>query len=870
MIPRSSGFLHIAPHRIAPHLITMSRIIVKCIPKHATELRLRDFFGQHGAVTDVKLMKKRNGESRGFAFIGYKSDADAENAVHYFNRTFLDTLRLDVQLAMTFSDPDVPLSVREKKRQTLQRLREQEDRLTAQQEREQQKKRQKTEKTSKLDAEIAADPKLREFIDTFKPAAQVQSWSNGPAPAPDAPGAKELEEALKVVDGEENVPEPGSDAEYEDFGARNADEDEDMKDGETEGFVRLESTVNTRKAEISTEASVSALDQPADSLAQDSAVSDLDWLKQRRVRIRENEDGPADAATATTGESEIAATSTTKLAQLSKTQNHEASRTAPANVAPDPAAQIALTGRLFIRNILYSASEDDFRSLFSEYGTLTEVHMAVDTRTGKPKGFVYVQFATPSDAVAAYEALDKQIFQGRLLHILPGEPKKDHRMDEFALKNLPLKKQRELQKKSQAALAKFNWNSLYMNSDAVLDSVAAKLGMSKSQLVDPASSGSAVKQALAEAHVIGDVRLFFEKHGVDLLAFDKKARDDRVILVKNFPFGTTPAEITDLFVTYGPLRRVLMPPAGTIAIVEFRDAPAARAAFTKLAYRMFKKLILYLEKGPEDLFMPGLEPVAIEQPVAENAASDQAVEAVSAADVMDADVDSEVSGPTVSVFVKNLSFTTSATTLADTFRSAPGYVVAVIKTKRDPKTAGATLSMGYGFVEFRSRADADAAISAFDGHVLDGHRIQMKISHRAGTSNNTSNATPKSARSAKIIIKNLPFEASRKDVFELFGAYGQLKSVRVPRKFDKSARGFAFVEFSLAKEAENAMDQLTGVHLLGRRLVMQYAEKDAESAEEEIAKMTRKALKQAASREMAALRMTGEKFLMGDEENIEE
>lgn len=848
----------------------MSRIIVKGIPKHATELRLRDFFAQHGAVTDVKLMKKRNGESRGFAFIGYKSEPDAENAVHYFHRTFLDTLRLDVQLAKTFSDPDVPLLVREKKRQTLQRLREQEDRLTAQQEREQQRKRQKTEKTSKLDAQIAADPKLREFIDTFKPAAQVQSWSNGPAPAPDAPGAKELEEALRAVDGPENAPEPGSDAEYEDFGARNLEQDHEMEDGESERFVPLASAERAADADIAAERLVAAADEPADSLAQDTAVSDLDWLKQRRVRIRENDEGAVGDVGAASGESAAAGSTAAQLAPLSGPANLRTGKTAPASAAPDPAAQIAETGRLFIRNILYSASEDDFRSLFAEYGPLTEVHMAVDTRTGKPKGFVYVQFARPGDAVAAFEALDKQIFQGRLLHILPGEPKKDHRMDEFALKNLPLKKQRELQKKSQAALAKFNWNSLYMNSDAVLDSVAAKLGMSKSQLVDPASSGSAVKQALAEAHVIGDVRLFFEKHGVDLLAFDQKARDDRVILVKNFPFGTTPAEITDLFVTYGPLRRVLMPPAGTIAIVEFRDAPAARAAFTKLAYRMFKKLILYLEKGPEGLFVPGLEPVAIEQPPAETATSDQAVEAVSAADVMAADAESEVSGPTVSVFVKNLSFATSAATLADTFRAAPGYVVAVIKTKPDPKTPGATLSMGYGFVEFRSRADADAAIAAFDGHVLDGHRIQMKISHRAGTAAGTSKSAPKSARSAKIIIKNLPFEASRKDVFELFGAYGQLKSVRVPRKFDKSARGFAFVEFSMAKEAENAMDQLAGVHLLGRRLVMQYAEKDAESAEEEIAKMTRKALKQAASREMAALRMTGEKFLMGDEENVEE
>ena len=51
------------------------------------------------------------------------------------------------------------------------------------------------------------------------------------------------------------------------------------------------------------------------------------------------------------------------------------------------------------------------------------------------------------DATRAYRSLDKQIFQGRLLHILPADKKKDHRLDEFDLKNLPLKKQRELKRK---------------------------------------------------------------------------------------------------------------------------------------------------------------------------------------------------------------------------------------------------------------------------------------------------------------------------------------------------------------------------------------------------------------------------------------
>ena len=194
----------------------------------------------------------------------------------------------------------------------------------------------------------------------------------------------------------------------------------------------------------------------------------------------------------------------------------------------------------------------------------------------------------------------------RLLHILPADKRKSHRLDEFDLKNMPLKKQRELKRKANASKQTFAWNSLYMNQDAVLSSVASKLGIQKSELIDPENSSSAVKQALAEAHVIGDVRKYFEERGVDLTKFGElknpNQRDDRVILVKNFPYGTTREELGELFLPFGKLERLLMPPAGTIAIVQFRDVTAARAAFTKLAFKRFKNGIIYLEKGPKNCF----------------------------------------------------------------------------------------------------------------------------------------------------------------------------------------------------------------------------------------------------------------------------
>ena len=75
-------------------------------------------------------------------------------------------------------------------------------------------------------------------------------------------------------------------------------------------------------------------------------------------------------------------------------------------------------------------------------------------------------------------------------------------------------------------------------------------------------------------------------------------------------------------------------------------------------------------------------------------------------------------------------------------------------------------------------------------------------------------------------MRNLPFQASVKEVRELMSAFGQLKTVRLPKKFDGTHRGFAFVEYVSKAEAAKAMGALHATHLYGRHLVLQYAEQE--------------------------------------------
>lgn len=447
-------------------------------------------------------------------------------------------------------------------------------------------------------------------------------------------------------------------------------------------------------------------------------------------------------------------------------------------------------------------------------------------------------FADPSRAVEAFQSMDGTTFQGRLIHIIPANAKRDTGLDEFEISKMPLKKQNMVRKRAEAASATFNWNSLYMNQDAVNASVATRLGVSKSELLDPTSADAAVKQAIAETTVIQETKAYFAANGVDLDAFKSHKRGDTAILVKNFPYGTTIDELRKLFEESGPVLKVLMPHSGTIAIVQFAQANHAKSAFGKLAYRRIKDSVLFLEKAPKDLFVEGLDQVAQlkDQPTGTQKLSVN--ELLSRGDKAEEDVD------TTSLFVRNLNFATTTGGLAQAFESLDGFVSARVKTKTDTKKPGQTLSMGFGFVEFRSKEQAQAALKVMDGFVLDDHTLAVKASHKGLDAAEERRREDKARKAAgqrtKIIVKNLPFQATKKDVRALFGTYGQLRSVRVPKKADYTTRGFAFADFVTPREAENALNALRDTHLLGRKLVLDFAEAEAVDAEEEIEKMQRK------------------------------
>ncbi|KDQ64340.1 hypothetical protein JAAARDRAFT_27965 [Jaapia argillacea MUCL 33604] len=88
-----------------------------------------------------------------------------------------------------------------------------------------------------------------------------------------------------------------------------------------------------------------------------------------------------------------------------------------------------------------------------------------------------------------------------------------------------------------------------------------------------------------------------------------------------------------------------------------------------------------------------------------------------------------------------------------------------------------------------------------------------------------------------LFVKNLDYNITGDDLYELFGRYGSIRQIRLGN--EQKTKGTAFVVFDDVMDAKNALDHLNGFHLQGRYIVVLYhmpAKQDAAAAKADLAK----------------------------------
>jgi len=279
---------------------SMSRLIVKGLPTYLTDARLREHFAQKGTVTDVKLMRRPDGTSRRFGFVGFRSEAEAEAARAYFDRTYMDTSRISVAVAKQIGDEELEAKKKAGKPDTPVA----------------------PPKDTKKQPKENKGASFEEFMSVMAPKLKRKSWMNNEDLGAEVPKAIDV------------APEPKKKRKHD-----------------------------------------QAVQAPTDGAATNEALSDLEYMR-RRMRHKvagdepkafeqsdeESESDEEDAEEAPAAEEEAAAR---RRAQLEEKQRKD----------EENVDTIMESGRLFVRNLPFSATEDELAAMFESYGSVEQVRI---------------------------------------------------------------------------------------------------------------------------------------------------------------------------------------------------------------------------------------------------------------------------------------------------------------------------------------------------------------------------------------------------------------------------------------------------------------------------------------------------------------
>lgn len=781
-----------------------TRVCVKNLPPNTTERDLKEFLFNSSSsknqmrleITDCRILKNEKGKSRKVAFVGFRQIDQANFVVETFDKAFLGMSRLSVEPALAKKAKEEPkVNILPDKNGT-KKEGESSDEKT--------KLKRDTEKGSKFWANDVEDVGPIS-VPTEDENDEISSTSNDESDRDsDASVSDDESQNTRNQKGKTNVSALISDLDFLRSKQSGVEELKDDSSSSSSLFSSTSSSSSVKKDDKQRTGSISHI-----------LEHNLDIEKENSKRDRDECIQDADK-------------------DFQEEENND-------DTEIDSKKEEASQCRLFIRNLPFATTENELSDYFSSFGKVSECHIPMDDKMENNKGFAFVTFVSAADAFAAKTNLDKTDFQGRLLHILTARPAPSSTL-KVNDRNITWKQRKELEKKEKETTSREaaqGWSASFVRGDTVVDNLADKLGLRKGELLgvkDKLSSGdAAVRLALGETQIIEENRQYFKKHGVDMDSLvSADGNNDQItkrsktsILVKNLPFDTRVEELTKLFQVGESSIEVLLPPSRSIALIEYGHSADAKKAFRKLAYRRFKHVPIYLEWAPlaavaEPSQNPS-EPKTTLSPDAGDMDTDENPEHF--------DEDEGTSDITSTIFVKNLNFQTSEEILKSVFEKSVGGVRAVripkkITAIKSQDQESRALSMGFGFVELSSRVHAEKAISKLNGKSVDGHAWELTISSSKSNAPRRKHLANGSKNPTKLVVRNVPFQATRKEILKLFGSFGQLRKVRLPKKFDGSHRGFAFVEFLTSKEALAAMNALSRTHLYGRHLVLEWATND--------------------------------------------
>ncbi|XP_021764740.1 multiple RNA-binding domain-containing protein 1-like [Chenopodium quinoa] len=784
-----------------------SRVCVKNLPKYLTLNRFKAHFSQIGELTDAMLLRTKDGTSRRMGFLGYRTEQQAEEAIKYFNKSYIDCCRIVCEVGWKSADPNIP-------------------RPWSWYSKEKEYSVEKNILVSGIDAKIerktnnnineSYDPKLQEFLQVMRPCSKRKFWANDlESPmCKQACTAREKPAQLNQQVWNKSI--------------------EIDKSAQKEGGMHHENPTKSQK--MACDSSVTDMDYFKSRIRKDWSDSESD-TDENGINLSQGNDCPVRGIIQE--QQDIHGNFDLKKQEcMLKGGLHDGSiNFGNQSFHLEDADKMLQTSRIYVWNLPYAATEDEVEEFFNKFGKVKDVHLVIDKETKQPRGFGYVHYNSPEEAA---RVLGDHIFQGRVLHVVPAENARGLNNLENHVpegKGKTYKQHKEEKRKALEASGDTRaWNTLFMRADTIVENLAWKYGVSKSDLLDREADDVAVRIALGETSIIAETKKALTKAGVNVVSLEEFAarkseganRSNHVLLVKNLPFSSSKDELSEMFGRFGSLDNVIFPPTRTLALVIFVEPAEARAAFNCLRYKRYRDSILYLEWAPSNILCQDLMP-------SDDSNNDVSVKNREAKEVLlkqqqpeemnQVEIDSD-GAELRTLYVKNLHFGTTDEKLGKYFRenANEGKVLSARVVKH--LEGGKYVSSGYGFVEFDSSKTANNVLRELQGTILDGHMLKLQLS-QPKKDTKALEKVEKGQSSTKLIVRNLPFEATKKELRQLFSPFGQVKSLRLPKNYGGAEhRGFGFVEYSTKQEAREVLKALSRIHFYGRPMVTERANED--------------------------------------------
>lgn len=708
-----------------------------------------------------------DGKFRQFCFIGYQKDDDALAAIEYFNNSSIQTSRIKVELCSKLGGEDKPQpwSKHSKENKTESTSKKEKNSNDT--------KEKETKVPSKVDEIVGKhkdDPEFQEFMKVHErnrtlwanDATEVESSEK--SDLKDVSPQDASQSAEEDVHDEDSNEESEDDASSEKLAEKPISDMEYMKSLMSKNSISSTSSAKKSNLDLFT---IKIHNVPYKTKRQE-IIKFFKPLKPFSVRLPTNVHGFCYVGFKTekdmtkamlknksfikgkqvffsdfTEKNKITkAKQTSKNGEQVKSIDDKNPKWKNQEESVNHEENISESGRIFFRNLAYTVTEDDLQKLFETFGPVAEINLPVDLLTRQIKGFGTVTFMMPEHAVQAFNKLDGTTFHGRLLHLIPGKGKKAEEDQDENDASLTFKQKKALKLKKTAQQST-NWNTLFLGPNAVAEILAKKFDTSKQVILDTEEGGSsaAVRIALGETQIVIEMKKFLEDNGVRVNAFDSTTakRSKTVILAKNLPPDTTVSDLTPIFAKFGPIGRLVLPPSGVTAIIEYCDPSEARQAFKKLAYSKFKNVPLYLEWGPEDTFTTSLNGDPLISKIDEDATVESEVtinetehSEASKTNIVEENTeeDSEEPEPNTTLFLRNLNFKTVRETVCKHFKMLGSIHTVEIAKRKDPNNPSQMSSLGYGFIQFKKSSAAEYALKNMQYTTIDGNQVELKRSDR--------------------------------------------------------------------------------------------------------------------------------------------